>query len=142
VTEQLDSVADISRVTRSSKLLYYLNLPRLYENVTLCSYDEIRYFDGKAEGFGGGSPFSMALEGLVSRNVSGFVKKLRLVGIWKEVDVEDFAKGRVPDNTMLLNIVVKAALEKMNGLESFRFVQSSLHCMVKKDVTNNNQLGA
>jgi hypothetical protein len=62
----------------------------------------------------------MALEGLVSRNVSGFVKKLRLVGIWKEVDVDDFAKGRVPDNTMLLNIVVKAALEKMNALTSFR----------------------
>jgi hypothetical protein len=110
-------------VTRSSKILYYLNLPRLYENVILRSYDGIRYFNGRAEGFGAGSPFSMALEGLISRNVSGFVRKLKLVGIWKEVDVEDFAKGRVPENTMLLNIVIKAALEKMNELRSFRSVQ-------------------
>jgi hypothetical protein len=122
LNEQLDNPADISRVTRSSRILYYLNLPKLYENVVLRSYDGIRYFDGRPEGFGAGSPFSMALEGLISRNVSGFVRNFRLVGIWKEVDVDQFAKGRVPDNTMLLNIVIKAALEKMNGLRSFRSV--------------------
>lgn len=62
----------------------------------------------------------MAFDGLVSRNVGSFVKSLRLEGVWKENDVEDFNHGRVPDNTMLLNIVIKAALEKMDKLQSFR----------------------
>jgi hypothetical protein len=116
----LDDVADIARVTRASRLLYYLNLPKLYENVTLHSYPDIRYIDGRPEGFGAGSPFSMALDGLVSRNVSGYVHRLRLFGLWKECDIEEFQKGRVPDNTMMLNIVVKAALDKMDKLQSFR----------------------
>jgi hypothetical protein len=121
---QLDDVADIARVTRASKLLYYLTLPKLYETVTLRSYPEIRYKDGRAEGFGSGSPFSMALDGLVSRNIGGYVKSFRLEGLWKECDLEDFQKGRVPDNTMMLNIVVKAALEKMDKLEAFWYLQS------------------
>jgi hypothetical protein len=64
----------------------------------------------------------MALDGLVSRNIGAYVRDFRLVGAWKEVGFEEFEKGRVPDNTMMLNIVVKAALEKMEKLEAFRFV--------------------
>ncbi|KAF2425334.1 hypothetical protein EJ08DRAFT_594529 [Tothia fuscella] len=119
ITSYLDSPADISRVTRSSKLLYYLNLPKLYESVTLYSYREIRYPDGRAEGFGGGSPFTMALDGLVSGKAASFVRSFRLVGMWKEIDLEDFQRGRVPDNTMILNIVIKAALERMEKLKTF-----------------------
>ncbi|TLD27815.1 hypothetical protein E2P81_ATG06161 [Venturia nashicola] len=115
----LDDIGDIARVTRASKLLYYLTLPKLYERVTLHSYPEIRYKDGRAEGFGSGSPFSMALDGLVSRNIGGYVRELILEGVWKEVGLEEFEKGRVPDNTMMLNIVVKAALDRMEKLESF-----------------------
>lgn len=121
---QLDDIGDIARVTRASKLLYYLTLPKLYECVTLTSYPEIRYKDGRAEGFGSGSPFSMALDGLVSRNTGGYVKEFRLEGAWKEVGLEDFEKGRVPDNTMMLNIVVKAALDTMEKLESFWYVHT------------------
>ncbi|KAE9965057.1 hypothetical protein BLS_007899 [Venturia inaequalis] len=121
----LDDVGDIARVTRASKLLYYLTLPKLYERVTLHSYPEIRYKDGRAEGFGSGSPFSMALDGLVSRNIGSYVRDLRLEGSWKEVGLEDFEKGRVPDNSMMLNIVVKAALDKMEKLESFCWKLSS-----------------
>jgi hypothetical protein len=96
-------------------------LPKLWENVTLRSYSEIRYKDGQPEGYGSGSPFSMGLEALVSRNVAPYVKTLRLVGEWREVDVDEFSKGRVPDNTMLLNIAVRAALDKCVKLESFRY---------------------
>lgn len=61
----------------------------------------------------------MALDGLVSRNIGGYVKELSLEGAWKEVGFDEFEKGRVPDNTMMLNIVVKAALENMEKLEAF-----------------------
>ncbi|KAF2397915.1 hypothetical protein EJ06DRAFT_532902 [Trichodelitschia bisporula] len=115
----LDDLGDLARVTRASKLLYYMTLPRLYERVTLRSYTEMRYRDGRPEGFGGGSPFAAALDGLASRGYAGYVKRLRLCGEWKEVDVEDFRRGRVPDNTMMLNIVVKAAVEKMVNLRAF-----------------------
>jgi hypothetical protein len=66
----------------------------------------------------------MALDGLVSRNIGGYVRSLSLLGLWKECDLGDFEKGRVPDNTMMLNIVVKAALEKMEKLESFWYLHS------------------
>lgn len=107
-------------MTRTSKLLYYMTLPRLWEHVTLRSYSEIRYKDGLPAGFGNGSPFAKGLEALVSSNVATYVKTLRLVGEWREVDVEEFSKGRVPDNTMLLNVAIRAALEKCEKLESFR----------------------
>lgn len=70
----------------------------------------------------------MALDGLVSRNIGSYVRDLRLEGSWKEVGLEDFEKGRVPDNSMMLNIVVKAALDKMEKLESFWYVSTlSIH---------------
>lgn len=64
----------------------------------------------------------MALHSLVSRNVASYVKTFRLVGEWREMDVEEFSKGRVPDNTMMLNIAIKAALDKMDKLQSFRYI--------------------
>lgn len=70
----------------------------------------------------------MALDGLVSRNIGGYVRELRLEGAWKEVGFEEFEKGRVPDNTMMLNIVIKAALEKMEKLEAFWLV----HLLLKE----------
>jgi hypothetical protein len=118
---QLDNVGDIARVTRASRLLYYLNLPRLYENVTLRSYPEIRYFEGQPEGFGAGSPFAMGLDGLVSRPVAGYVKGLTLVGNFKEHRQDEFEKGRVPDNTMMLNIVIRAAIDRTDKLERFKW---------------------
>jgi hypothetical protein len=63
----------------------------------------------------------MALDALVSRNVAGYVKSFRLIGEWREMDVNEFSKGRVPDNTMMLNIAIKAALDKMDKLQSFRY---------------------
>ena len=99
-------------------------LPILYANVSLHSYDHIRYseVDNRPEGSGGASPFSMGLHALVTRNVAGFVKRFRIWGKWKEYDLEECANvGRVPDSSMMLNLLVRAAVDRMSGLESFRY---------------------
>lgn len=68
------------------------------------------------------SPFSMGLNGLVSRNVAGYVKNFEVRGEWTEHALEEHAKvGRVPDETMMLNSLVRVAVEKMSVLDSFRY---------------------
>ncbi|KAF2486086.1 hypothetical protein BDY17DRAFT_315053 [Neohortaea acidophila] len=115
----LDDPADIARLTRTSRLLYYMCLPQLYEKVNLHSYPEVRYTNGKPEGFGSGSPFIMGLNGLVTRSHAGLVQDFRVWGQWNEAGVEDFAKGRVPDNSMMLNILLRAAIDRMTKLQTF-----------------------
>jgi hypothetical protein len=119
IVSYLDDVGDIARVTRTSRLLHYMTLPQLYQHVALHSYSDIRYVDGRPEGFGGGSPFMMALSGLVTKSYAGVVKDFRLWGEWREVGVEDFAKGRVPDNSMMLDMMLRACVDKMVKLQSF-----------------------
>ncbi|OCL12774.1 hypothetical protein AOQ84DRAFT_333724 [Glonium stellatum] len=119
IISYVDDVADIARLTRTSRLLYYMTLPKLYENVTLHAYAELRYTNGRPEGYGSGSPFAMGLNALVSRNFTNYVQKFRLIGEWRESDIDDYAKGRVPDNSMMLNIAIRAALDKMEHLKSF-----------------------
>lgn len=96
-----------------------MTLPRLYEHVTLRSHAEIRYIDGRPEGFGGGSPFSSGLNTLVSRTVTDYVQLFRVVGEWREHDVDDYKQGRVPDNSMVLQIAIRAALDRMKNLQAF-----------------------
>ncbi|KAL8724381.1 MAG: hypothetical protein Q9181_006852 [Wetmoreana brouardii] len=99
-----------------------MTLPQLYSNVTLRSYDRIRYSpeDGRPEGCGMGSPFAMGLNGLVLRNVAGYVKRLRLVGDYKEHDLDECSKnGRVPDSGMMLNTLVRVAIERSASLAEF-----------------------
>jgi len=115
----LDDPGDIARVTRTSRLLYYMTLPQLYQRVALRSYAETRYVNGRPEGFGSGSPFMMALNGLVTGSHAALVQQLQLRGTWKEVGVEDFAKGRVPDNSMMLNILLRACVDRMVKLQAF-----------------------
>ncbi|CAI6332620.1 unnamed protein product [Periconia digitata] len=119
ILEHLDDAGDLARVTRTSRLFYYMTLPRLYEEVTLRSYSEIRYVDDRPMGFGGGSPFAMGLNSLVSRTYANYVQTFRVIGEWKEHDVEDYSKGRVPDNSMMLQIALRAALDKMQHLTTF-----------------------
>lgn len=99
-----------------------MTLPRLYEEVTLRSYADIRYVNGRPEGYGSGSPFAMGLNTLVSRTFTDYVKTFRVIGEWREHDVEDYSKGRVPDNTMMLQISMRAALDKMKNLSAFAYV--------------------
>lgn len=64
----------------------------------------------------------MGLNGLVTGNVAGYARKFRLWGESNEYDLEECAKvGRVPDAGVMLNCLVRAAVQKMGGLESFRY---------------------
>ena len=68
-----------------------------------------------------GSPFSMGLNGLVSRNVAGYVRSFKLHGEWKEHESEEQSKvGRVSDESMMLNSLIRVAVERMAVLDSFR----------------------
>ncbi|KAM0721470.1 hypothetical protein Q7P37_002394 [Cladosporium fusiforme] len=119
IVSYLDDIGDIARVTRTSRLLYYMTLPQLYQHVALHSYADIRYVNGRPEGFGSGSPFMMALNGLATKSYASVVRDLRLWGDWKEPGADDFAKGRVPDNSMLLNMMLRVCVDKMTRLQSF-----------------------
>ena len=69
----------------------------------------------------------MGLNGLVSRNVAGYVKTFEVCGEWKEHALEEHARvGRVPDETMMLNSLVRVAVEKMMVLDSFRYCMQVL----------------
>ncbi|KAF7573800.1 hypothetical protein PtrM4_087050 [Pyrenophora tritici-repentis] len=122
---QVDDVGDLARITRTSRLMYYMMLPRLYEHVTLRSYSEIRYVDGRPEGYGSGSPFAMGLNTLVSRNFGDYIQTFRVRGEWREHDADDYKQGRVPDNSMVLQIVLRAALDKMKNLKTFAWELNS-----------------
>jgi hypothetical protein len=119
IVSYLDDPGDIARVTRTSRLLYYMTLPQLYQHVALHSYSDIRYVNSRPEGYGSGSPFMMALNGLVTKSYAGVVQHFRLWGEWKDVGAEDFAKGRVPDNSMMLNMMLRVCVDKMVKLRSF-----------------------
>lgn len=120
IVSYLDDVADLARIARTSRLLYYLALPRLYEAVTLRSYADIRYTaDGRPQGYGGASPFAMALNTLMTRPFAEYVQSFRVVGDWREHDVDDYSKGRVPDNSMMLQIAMRAVLDRMKDLTAF-----------------------
>lgn len=97
-----------------------MTLPQLYERVTLRSYAELRYIDGKPEGFGSGSPFTMALSGLATGNSAAFVQDLCIAGTWPEPKIEEYKMGKVPDNTMLVGIALRAAVDKMVNMNTFR----------------------
>ena len=110
---------------RTCRVFHYMTLPQLYTNVSLRSYDHIRYCGraGRSQGCGMASPFSMGLNGLVSRNVAGYVRTFEVTGDWKEHDVEEYSKaGRVADDYMMLNTLVRVAVEKMAVINSFRYV--------------------
>ena len=105
-----------------------MTLPQLYSNVSLRSYDYIRYCqrEGRVQGCGMASPFSMGLNGLVSRNVACYVRTFEVTGEWKEHDLQEHVKmGRVPDESMMLSSLIRVAVEKMAALDSFRY--SILH---------------
>jgi len=101
--------------------MYYMTLPQLYERVTLRSYAELRYIDGRPEGFGSGSPFIMAISGLATSNSAALVQDFRVTGSWPEPRMEEYLKGKVPDTTMLLGVAFRAAIDKMTKMKSFRY---------------------
>ncbi|KAI4258619.1 MAG: hypothetical protein LQ352_001154 [Teloschistes flavicans] len=136
---KLEAPADLARTCRTCRVFHYMTLPQLYTNVALRSYDSIRYSqeDGRPEGCGMGSPFVMGLNGLVLRNVAGYVKRLKFVGECKEYDSEEcYRKGRVPDSTMMLNTLVTVAIERCTALRELWYIAlSSLYDVSNIDPT-------
>lgn len=88
--------------------------------MTLTSYDKIRYRGEQPEGSGSASPFTMGLNAVITRPHATLVRSFTLRGDWKDQQLEEHAQvGRVPDSSMLLNIAVRAAVDRMTNLESF-----------------------
>ncbi|PKX97629.1 uncharacterized protein P174DRAFT_439392 [Aspergillus novofumigatus IBT 16806] len=101
-------------------------LPQLYKHITLTSYDKIRYRGDEPEGIGSASPFSMGLNAVITRPYASLVRSLTLRGDWREDELEEHARvGRVPDSSMMLNIAVRAAVDRMTELESFSWELST-----------------
>ncbi|KAL4988697.1 hypothetical protein BDW68DRAFT_158468 [Aspergillus falconensis] len=101
-------------------------LPQLYRNLILTSYDKIRYIGDQPEGMGSASPFTMGLNAVITRPYASLVRTLTLRGDWREQELEEHARvGRVPDSSMMLNIAVRAAVDRMRDLEDFRWELST-----------------
>ena len=67
------------------------------------------------------SPFSTGLDGLVTRDIVGYVKRFEVCGEWKDYGSEEEARiARIPDGSMMLNTLVRIAVERMVSLEDFR----------------------
>ena len=63
----------------------------------------------------------MGLNALVTRTVANYVKDFEVCGQWVELGYEEHAKvGRVPDGAMMLNLLVRAALDRMGMLSGFK----------------------
>ncbi|EAW13179.1 uncharacterized protein ACLA_016250 [Aspergillus clavatus NRRL 1] len=126
IISHLDDTGDIARLCRTCRVLNYMTLPQLYKNITLTSYDKIRYRGDEPEGIGSASPFSMGLNAVITRPYASLVRSLTLRGDWRENELEEHARvGRVPDSSMMLNIAVRAAIERMTELETFRWELST-----------------
>lgn len=104
-----------------------MTLPQLYQHVCLRAHAEIRYVDGRPTGYGSGSPFAMGLNTLVSRSFTDYVERFGVVGEWREHDVDDYKQGRVPDNSMLLQIALRATLDRMKHLQAFAYGYSHFY---------------
>ncbi|KAI9043424.1 uncharacterized protein KD926_003575 [Aspergillus affinis] len=126
IIAHLDDPGDLARLCRTCRVLNYMSLPQLYRNLTLTSYDKIRYRRDEPEGMGSASPFSMGLNAVITRPYASLVRSLTLRGNWREQELEEHARvGRVPDSSMMLNIAVRAAVDRMPDLESFSWELST-----------------
>ncbi|KAI2789948.1 hypothetical protein POX_d05449 [Penicillium oxalicum] len=120
IVSYVGDIADLARLCRTCRVFNYMALPQLYRNLTLTSYDKIRYRGELPEGSGSASPFTMGLNAVMTRPHATLVRSICLRGDWKEPHIGEFAQvGRVPDSSMLLNVVVRAAVDRMKNLESF-----------------------
>ncbi|PNS17605.1 hypothetical protein CAC42_3000 [Sphaceloma murrayae] len=117
IIARIDDLGDLSRLCRTSRLMYYMALSKLYEDVTLRSYPEVRRVNGRVEGLGGGSPICMALGALATSQCASVVRYLTIQGSWEETN--EYMLGRIPDSTVLLSIAVRAAIDKTVNMQSF-----------------------
>ncbi|KAJ5966192.1 hypothetical protein N7481_012906 [Penicillium waksmanii] len=122
IVSHVDDTGDLARLCRTCRVLNYMALPQLYRSLTLNSYGKIRYRNEQPEGIGSASPFTMGLNAIITRPYATLVRSITLRGDWKERELEEHSQvGRVPDSSMLLNIAVRAAVDRMTNLESFHW---------------------
>ncbi|CAG7978794.1 unnamed protein product [Penicillium salamii] len=122
IVSHVNDTGDLARLCRTCRVFNYMALPQLYRNLTLTSYDKIRYRDEQPEGIGSASPFTMGLNTIITRSYASLVRSMTLRGEWREHELEEHARvGRVPDSSMLLNIAARAAVDRMTNLESFHW---------------------
>ncbi|PLB38031.1 uncharacterized protein BDW47DRAFT_117546 [Aspergillus candidus] len=113
IISHVDDQGDLARICRTCRVLNYMALPELYRHMILTSYDRIRYRDEQPEGMGSASPFTMGLNAVITRPFA-------------TLELEEHARvGRVPDASMLLNVAVRAAVDRMTDLESFSWELST-----------------
>ncbi|KKK19889.1 hypothetical protein ARAM_000462 [Aspergillus rambellii] len=126
IVASLDDPGDLARLCQTCRVLNYMALPQLYKNLTLTSYDKIRYRGEEPEGMGSASPFSMGLNAVITRPYASLVRSLTLRGDWRELELEEHARvGRVPDSSMMLNIAARAAVDRMSELQTFSWELST-----------------
>ncbi|KAJ5208018.1 hypothetical protein N7449_002397 [Penicillium cf. viridicatum] len=119
IAQILEETGDVARLCRTCRVLNYMALPQLYRSLTLTSYDNIRYCSPQPEGISSASPFTTGLNMVISRPHATLVQSVTLRGEWREIElVEHALVGRVP-LSMLLNIAVRAAIDRMTSLKSF-----------------------
>jgi hypothetical protein len=98
-----------------------MTLPQLYESVNLSTTARPNHDQSlQATRHGIGSPFMMALNGLISNPHAALVKKFGIRGKWHEdTEAKDPDRdGRVSDSTMMLNIITRSIAARMTKLQS------------------------
>ncbi|OCK74120.1 hypothetical protein K432DRAFT_471012 [Lepidopterella palustris CBS 459.81] len=119
IVSHLDNVADLARVCRSCRLLNYMALPLLYHNLCLTTYDKVNHRDDQENQSGDGN-FSAGINAIVTKGFGPMVHSLALQGEWNEDWLkEHVGLGMAPNMLVILNIAVRAAIDKMPCLESF-----------------------
>lgn len=96
--------------------------PALYRNITLTSYSEAPTGDPEPDNdLRRASSFCMGLNALVTTETAKLVKSIHFQGHWRQYDQENNARnGRLTDSAVLLNIAIRAAIDRCINLQSFR----------------------
>ncbi|KAH8705304.1 hypothetical protein BGW36DRAFT_353712 [Talaromyces proteolyticus] len=122
IVSYIEEPGDLARICRTCRLFNYMALPHLYRNISLTSYERIRYRNEQPEGWGSASPFLMGLNCIVTKPQASFIYSLTLRGDWKEPELEEHSRvGRVPDSAMVLNIAVRAAIDRATDMKEFNW---------------------
>ena len=106
-----------------------MTTPRLYKQITLTSYDESlrtrEDLDLQDDGLWHASPFAMGLGALVTRKHAGLVQCLKLEGVFREHELDQYKNRRLPDGSVMLNLAIRAAIDRCTQLQSFTYTLSA-----------------
>jgi hypothetical protein len=99
-------------------------VPVLYKNLILVTGDESNARHAKNPSLCRGSPFTSGLNALVKGSLGPLVHSLTLRGGWEEEDMmQRYPHDFLIDRLTILNIAVRAALDKTTRLQDFRYVK-------------------